>query len=75
MVLNLQKVTFMCIGKETDDAETLNFNDLTNNSKEVEIIRITLDKNMNFHNHIKNICGKTGQKLSALLRICPYLDH
>ena len=29
MVLNLQKVTFMCIGKETDDAETLNFNDLT----------------------------------------------
>ena len=45
------------------------------NSKEVEIIRITLDKNMNFHTHIKNICGKTGQKLSALLRICPYLDH
>ena len=30
---------------------------------------------MNFHTHIKNVCRKTGQKLSALLRISPYLDQ
>ena len=30
---------------------------------------------MNFHTHIKNICTKAGQKLSALLRISPYLDQ
>ena len=30
---------------------------------------------MNFHTHIKNICRKAGQKLSALLRISPYLDQ
>ena len=30
---------------------------------------------MNFHTHIKNICGKAGHKLSALLRISPYLDQ
>ena len=30
---------------------------------------------MNFHTHIKNICRKVGQKLSALLRISPYLDQ
>ena len=30
---------------------------------------------MNFHTHIQNICGKAGQKLSALLRISPYLDQ
>ena len=76
MVLNPEKSHFMYMGQKTDDAETLNFNDLAiKNSKEVEILGITLDRNMNFHTHIKNICRKAGQKLSALLRISPYLDQ
>ena len=41
----------------------------------MKILGITLDRNMNFHTHIKNICRKAGQKLSALLRISPYLDQ
>ena len=66
----------MYIGQKIDDAETLNFNNFViENSKEVEILGITVDRNMNFHTHIKNICRKTGQKLSALLRISPYLDQ
>ena len=57
----------MCTGQKIDDAETLNFNNFVlKNSKEVEILGITLDRNMNFHTHIKNICRKAGQKLSAL---------
>ena len=36
------------------------------NSKEVEFLGIKLDRNMNFHTHIKNICRKAGQKLSAV---------
>ena len=76
MVLNPEKSHFMYMGQKIDDAETLNFNDLAiKNSKEVEILGITLDRNMNFHTHIKNICRKAGQKLSALLRISPYLDQ
>ena len=76
MVLNLEKSHFMYISQKIDDAETLNFNNLAiKNSKEVEILGITLDRNMNFHTHIKNICRKVGQKLSALLRISPYLDQ
>ena len=44
----------MWIGKEIDDAENIYFNDLTmKNSKEVEILGIALDRNMNFHTHIK----------------------
>ena len=43
----------MCIGQKVD--ETLNFNNLARkNSKEVEILGITLDRNMNFHTHTKN---------------------
>ena len=64
----------MCIGQKIADAETFN-NFAIKNSKEVEILGIIIDRNMNFHTYIKNICGKVGQKLSALLRISPYLDQ
>ena len=47
MVLNPEKSHFMRIGKKIDDAETLSFNDLPiKNSKEVEILGITLDINI-----------------------------
>ena len=49
MVLNPEKGHFMCIGQKIDDAETLNFNNfIIKNSKEVEILRITLDRNKTF---------------------------
>ena len=60
----------MCIGKNVSDSELLNLNELNlKNCKEVEILVITLDRNLNFKRHIKNIRRKAGQKLSALLRI------
>ena len=40
----------MCLLKVIDDAEILNFNDLAiKNGIEVEMLGITLDRNMNFH--------------------------
>ena len=66
----------MCLGKDIGDTETLSFIDLAlKNSKQMEILGITLDRSMGFNTHIKNICRKAGQKLSALLRISPYLDQ
>ena len=66
----------MYIGQKIDDAENLNLNNLAiKNTKEVEILGIKLDRNMNFHTHVKNIFRKAGQNLSALLRISPYLDQ
>ena len=59
--LNPEKSHFMCIGQKIDDIETLNFNNLAiKNSKEVEILRRTLDRKINFHTHIKSICRKAG---------------
>ena len=60
----------MCIGEEIDDTETSNFNNfVTKNKKELETLGVKIDRNMNFHAHIKNICRKAGQILSALLRM------
>ena len=39
----------------------------------MKILGITLDRNLGFNTHAKNICRKAGQKLRALLRISPYL--
>ena len=59
MVLNAEKSHFMCLGKDIDDTETLSFNDLSlKNSKEVEILGITLDRNMGFNTHIKTLVKK-----------------
>ena len=41
MVFNREKSHFMCIGQKTDDAETLNFNDLAiKNSNQIEILGV-----------------------------------
>ena len=59
----------MCLGKNLDDNEVLNFNDLTiKSSKEKEILGIKIDNNLNYNNHTKSICWKAVQKLTALLR-------
>ena len=74
MVLSPEKSYFMSLGKDIDDTES--FNDLVlKNSKEVEILEITLDRSMGFNTNIKNICRKAYQKLSALLRISSHLNQ
>ena len=70
MILNPGKCYFMCIGKNVSDSELLNLNDLNlKNCKEVEVLGVTIDRNLNFKGYIKNICRKASQKLSALPRI------
>ena len=65
----------MCLGKNLDDNEMLNFNELTiKSTKEVEISGIKIENNLNFNNHIKSICKKAGKKLTTLLRISSNLN-
>ena len=75
MILNPGKCYFMCISKNVSDSELLNLNDLNlKNCKVVEVLGITIDRYLNFKGHIKNICRKAGQKLSALLRISSHIN-
>ena len=75
MILNPGKCYFMCIGKNVNDSELLNLNDLNlKNCKEIEVLGITIDRNLSFNGHIKNICRKAGQKVSALLRLSSHIN-
>ena len=65
----------MSIGKDTRDEDVFYYNNLTlKNRSEEEILGEIIDRNLTFHQHIKQMCRKAGQKLSALLRLSPYLD-
>ena len=74
-MINPGKCYFMCIGKNVSDSELLNLQDLNlKNWREVEVLGITTDRNLNFKRHIKNICRKAGQKLSALLTVSSHIN-
>ena len=75
MILNPEKNHFMSIGKNTRDEDVFYYNNLTlKNRNEEEILGEIIDRKLTFHQHIKQMCRKAGQKLSALLRLSPYLD-
>ena len=38
------------------------------------LLGITIDSNLTFENHIRNICKKASQKLNALARFAPYMN-
>ena len=44
-----------------------------NKSDEVELLGITIDKDLNFKKHIENLCRTPQYKLHALRRIIKYL--
>ena len=72
MVLNHRNCQFMCIHKNLCDSELINFNDnILRNCREVEILGITLARNVNFRSHIKKL---KQQRLSTLLRVSSYAD-
>ena len=65
MILNPEKCHFMSIGKDTHDKDVLYYDNLTlKNSNEEVILGVTIDRTLTFHQHIKKMCRKAGQKLT-----------
>ena len=44
-------------------------------AEEYVILGVTIDNRLTFYNHHKNLCKKIANKLNALTRIAPYLNH
>ena len=58
--------------KDAHDEDVFYYDNLNlKNSNEEEILGVTIDRKLTFHQHIKKMCRKAGQKLSALLAISP----
>ena len=63
MVANLSKFQFMFLSKYKNIKKNMSFDRKTIKSSDtVELIGITLDKNINFKRHIQNICHKAYKK-------------
>ena len=76
MIINPEKCKYMCMGKNSYDNDTLILNEFNFKNSDHEIILgITTDRKLTFNKYMKNLCKKAGQKLSALLRISPYLHE
>ena len=74
MVLNAGKCHFMCLGKNTEN-ETFTFkNTIMNNNKEEKILGVIIDNRQTFSSHIRELCKKASQKISALSRISNQLN-
>lgn len=74
MMLNPGKCHYMCLGRNITD-DIFEYKDIKLiNSTEETMLGITIDKKLTFEPHIRNICMKANQKLSALTRVSQYLS-
>ena len=72
--LNPEKCHFISIEKVTHGEDVFYYDKRTlKNSNEEEILGVTIDRKLTFHQHIKKMCRKAGQKLSVLLKFPSYL--
>ena len=70
MVANPSKFQLMFLSKYKNIGKNMSFDGKTIKSSDaVELLGITLDKNINFKRHIQHICRKANNKTKALLCI------
>ena len=75
MALNAGKCYFMCLDRNTEN-ETFTFKDtIMNNSREEKILGAIIGNRLIFSSHIREVCKKASQKISALSRISNQLSH
>ena len=75
MVLNPSKCFYICLGSKSEIKDFI----LENKPRiplklEHEVLERTIDTNLNFCSHLKQLCKKVANKLNALTRIIPFLN-
>ena len=69
MVLSRDKCHFLTLGFNKPFPDFSFANTITQNFSETKILGILIDNNLNFKSHVKKICEKANQNISALARI------
>ena len=65
---------FICLSENTENEAFIFKDTIRGNSKEKKILGVTIDNRFTFSNHIKEICKKASQKISALSGISNQLN-
>ena len=74
MVANPAKFRMMFLGKKVDNKFHLNMNGkIVLEVEQVRLLGATIDNNLNFNSHTKEICSKVNQKTSALSGLRGYI--
>ena len=74
MKLNEDKCHLLIPGKNIEHMWAKVGDSLIWESAKENLLGVTLDKNLNFKEHISNICLKVGRKISALNRLTKYMN-
>ena len=76
MVLNPGRCCYMSFGSNPNKSDLI-LKDSTKipSAEEYVVLGVTIDNRLSFYNHLKNLCKKIANKLNALTRIAPYLNH
>ena len=76
MVLNPGRYCYMSFGSNPNKSDLI-LKDSTKipSAEEYVVLGVTIDNRLTFYNHLKNLCKKIANKLNALTRIAPYLNH
>ena len=48
--------------------------DVKVNSKEIKLLGVTIDSELNFKSHVKALCVKASRKVRAFARVATYVD-
>ena len=68
MLLNPDKCHFLTLGFNKPFPDFSFKNTIIKNATEEKVLGIVIDNNLNFKSHMKKICEKANQKLSALAK-------
>ena len=74
MKLNPDKCHLLIFGEKNNNVSVQFGATTITESVEEKLLSVTLDKNLDFKNHVNTLCRKAGQKLHALARISNYVD-
>ena len=78
MLLNGDKCKYMVMQSNTKHSNptqiNINCHPIKNSSKE-KLLGVTIDSELKFDKHIKNICNEAGKRISALARLAPYMNE
>ena len=74
MKMNEDKSQLLICGSKGEDVSVSISGSLIQESDEEKLLGLTLDRKLNFKNHVSNLCKNASQKLHALARVSKYME-